>query len=66
MITKLEKKHPHLGHWVNAIKHSREARTPSFKVARDLEDVITEELRMLNTKAAGQLTWKMEENALRE
>eukprot|EP00975_Prorocentrum_lima_P066232 12907929-Prorocentrum_lima.AAC.1 len=68
MISKLEKKHHQFSHRVSAVKNSREARTPSLEIARQLGAVIMEELRMLEAdeKAAGEResSWKIEERAL--
>eukprot|EP00975_Prorocentrum_lima_P065211 12902116-Prorocentrum_lima.AAC.1 len=47
MISTLERKHHQFSHRVSAVKYSRVARTPSLETARQLEEVIMEELRML-------------------
>eukprot|EP00975_Prorocentrum_lima_P070650 12933320-Prorocentrum_lima.AAC.1 len=47
MISKLDMKHSRFSHRVSAVKYSREARTPSLETARQLEEVIMDELRML-------------------
>eukprot|EP00975_Prorocentrum_lima_P038152 8022536-Prorocentrum_lima.AAC.1 len=38
MISKLEKKHSQFSHRASTVKYSREARTPSLEIARQLEE----------------------------
>eukprot|EP00975_Prorocentrum_lima_P004899 1067602-Prorocentrum_lima.AAC.1 len=68
MISKLERKHQQFSQRVCSVKYSREARTPSLEAARQLEEVVMEELRMLEAdeKAAENRkpSWKVEEAAL--
>eukprot|EP00975_Prorocentrum_lima_P055197 11571650-Prorocentrum_lima.AAC.1 len=47
MISKLEAKHSQFSHRESGIKYFREARTPTLETARQLEEVIMEELKML-------------------
>eukprot|EP00975_Prorocentrum_lima_P062601 12886547-Prorocentrum_lima.AAC.1 len=65
MISKLEAKHSQFSHRVSSVKYSREAITPTLETARQLEEVIMEELRILEAdeKAAAykKSSWKAEE-----
>eukprot|EP00975_Prorocentrum_lima_P010254 2183453-Prorocentrum_lima.AAC.1 len=62
MISKLERRQPHFSHRVSAVKYSREARAPSVEIARQLEDVIRKEVRMLEADEKGadnrKSSWK--------
>eukprot|EP00975_Prorocentrum_lima_P071235 12936545-Prorocentrum_lima.AAC.1 len=68
MISKLEKKHAQFSHRVGTVNYSREARTPSLETARQFEEVIREEFRMVEADdQAAEIrksSWKVEEAAL--
>eukprot|EP00975_Prorocentrum_lima_P009193 1958051-Prorocentrum_lima.AAC.1 len=42
LITKLKKKYPHVGHRLDLIKYSREARTPSVEMAMAISRLVNE------------------------